>query len=69
MVSMLQTTFHIKTLRVYNSKSNLEIKWNFIQVDSLVPEKFLMMIEALPTFRILKVSKVDFSDNYFGLSG
>ena len=35
----------------------------------MVPEKFLMMIEALPTFRILKVSKVGFSDNYFGLSG
>ena len=63
MVSMLQTTFHVKTLRVYNSKTNLEIKGNFTQVDSLVPEKFLMMIEALPTFRILRVSKVDFSDN------
>ena len=63
MVLMLQTTFHVKTSRVYNSKTNLEIKGNFTQVDSLVPEKFLMMTEALPTFRILKVSKVDFSDN------
>lgn len=63
MVLMLQTTFHVKTSRVYNSKTNLEIKGDFTQVDSLVPEKFLMMIEVLPTFRILKVSKVDFSDN------